>query len=53
MDFKTKLVILLTFEVFHLDISGNDDNDLQKENKLLISFTFEVFHLVISGNDDK
>ena len=46
MDF-----ILLTFEVFHFDISGNDINAWQPKNIKLISVTLEVFHIDISGND--
>ena len=46
------LPILVTLEVFHLDISGKDDKDKQPENISLISVTLEVIHLDISGNDD-
>jgi Leucine-rich repeat (LRR) protein len=41
----------VTFEVFQLDISGNDINELQKLNIKLISVTLEVFQLEISGNN--
>ena len=44
--------MLITFEVFQLDISGNDISELQPSNKLFIFSTFEVFHLDKSGNDD-
>ena len=44
--------ILVTLEVSHFDISGNEDNVLQKENIELISVTFEVSHFDISGNED-
>ena len=33
-------------------MSGNDDNDLQKENRLLIFVKLLVFHFDISGNDN-
>jgi len=46
------LHILVTLLVFHLEISGNDDNEWQKLNKLLISLTLLVFHLEIWGKDD-
>ena len=46
------LVIHLTLEVFHLDISGKEDNDEQPLNIKHITVTLEVFHLDISGNDD-
>ena len=42
----------MSFEIFHLEISGKDDNDLQLENKELILVTLFVFHLDISGKDD-
>ena len=51
-NYKTKQLISVTLEVFHLEISGNDDNDEQPSNIFLISVTLEVFHLDISGNDD-
>ena len=44
--------ILVTLEVFHFDISGNDDNEVHQPNIQLISVTLEVFHFDISGNDD-
>jgi len=37
--------------MFHLEISGNDINELQSLNKEYILVTFEVFHFDISGND--
>ena len=43
----------MTLLVFHLDMFGNDDRVIQKENILLISTTLLVFHLDISGNDNK
>ena len=49
---EPQLPILLTLLVFHLDISGNDDNDSHPLNIRLIFLTFLVFHLDISGNDD-
>ena len=42
--------MLITFLVFHLEISGKDKTDEQSLNKLLISLTFEISHLEISGN---
>ena len=45
------LLILVTFIVFHLDISGKDINELHLENIPLILVTFVVFHLDISGKD--
>ena len=43
----------MTLIVFHLEISGKDDNDEHPENILLISLTLTVFHLEISSKDDK
>ena len=43
--------INLNLEVFHLDISGNDINEVHSKNKDLIPMTLEVSHLDISGND--
>ena len=45
-------LILLTLEVFHFEISGNDDNDEHPLNIRLILLTLEVFHFDISCNDD-
>ena len=45
-------LIFLTFEIFHFDISGNEDNLEQLKNIELILLTFEVFHADISGNRD-
>ena len=41
----------MTLLIFHLDKSGNDDNDEQLKNTALILIIFLVFHLDISGND--
>ena len=41
----------MTFDVSHLDISGNNINELQLLNILPILVTFDVSHLEISGND--
>ena len=41
----------LTLLVFHFDISGKANKELQPLNKWLISFTFEIFHSDISGKD--
>ena len=38
-------------EKSHLDILGNEDNDLQFPNILLNFLTLFVFHLYISGSD--
>ena len=46
------IYLSLSLEIFHLDISSKDDNDLQSENKWLISVTLFIFHLKISGKDD-
>ena len=43
--------MLFKFFVFHLDKSGNDDNDEHLKNILLIYLTLLVFHFDISGND--
>ena len=40
-----------SFLIVHLDISGNDINDLQYLNMWLISVTLAVFQLDISGNN--
>ena len=42
----------LRLEIFHFNISGNDDNDEQSRNIRHILLTLEVFHFDISGNDD-
>jgi len=42
----------MTLLVFHLDILGNDDNDLQLLNISLRFLTLLVFHFYISGNND-
>ena len=44
-------LILLTLEVFNLDISGNDINEEHPPHLKLIFKTLQVFHLDISGND--
>ena len=41
--------IFLTLSIFHLDISGNDDNKTQFWNMPSIVLTFFVFQLEISG----
>ena len=43
----------MTLFVFHFDISGKDDKDIQLENKPFISLILLVFHIDISGKDDK
>ena len=42
----------LTLLVFHLDISGSEDNEEQLANIVLRFVTLFVFHLEISGNDN-
>ena len=44
--------MLLRLSVFHFDISGNDNIDVQYGNKQLILLTLLVFHFDISGNDN-
>ena len=46
-------LMMVTFEVFHLDISGIDFKDVQLLNKEFIFVIFEVFHFDISGNESK
>ena len=46
-------LILVTLLVFHVEMSGNDDNDLHFLNILLIDLNLFVFHLEMSGNDIK
>ena len=43
--------MLLALFVFHLDISGNEFNDLHQQNISFMLLTLLVFHLDISGND--
>ena len=43
--------ILITLLVFHLDISGNDIDELHFLNIPIIQFILFVFLLNISGND--
>ena len=43
--------IFVTFEVFHFEISGNDDKDEHPENILPKLFTLFVFHFDKSGKD--
>ena len=43
---------MITLEVFHLEISGNDDNEEHPENIYHIFVILDVFHLEISGNDN-
>ena len=43
--------ILLIFDIFHFDISGNDINDLHLKNKPLKSLELLIFHSEISGNE--
>ncbi len=45
-------LILITLFVFHLEISGKDDNDEHCSNIELILFILFVFHLEISGKED-
>ena len=42
----------MALEVFHFDISGNEDKFSHSENIPLILITLEVFHIEISGNED-
>ena len=49
-------LILMTFFVFQLDISGNEIIDEQHLNNPFISSTCSIFHLEISGieiNDEQ
>ena len=50
MQFSNISFILVALFVFHLEISGNDDNEEHEKN--LISLFFLVFHLGISGKDN-
>ena len=50
--YKNIELILLTLLVFHFDISGKDDNNLQFSNIEVILLTLLVFHFNISGNDN-
>ena len=43
--------MLITLEVFQLDISGNDINELHPLNIEIKLLTLQIFHLDISGND--
>ena len=43
---------MVTFEVSHFDISGNDNNEEHPLNIYFISVTFEVSQFDISGKDD-
>ena len=43
--------MLITFFVFHFEISGDVFNDIHPQNIKLISITFSVFHFEISGKD--
>ena len=43
----------VTLSIFHLDISGNDDIELQLKKIPVISLISLGFHLEISGNDNK
>ena len=49
MQLLNSLLILLTLLVFHLEISGNANNDSQFLNIPLILLTLFIFHLEISG----
>ena len=42
----------ITFEVFHFDISGNENNSLLLENISPILVTLEVSNFDMSGNED-
>ena len=42
---------IITFSVFHFEISGKDDKDWQFVNILNISVTLQVSQLDISGKD--
>ena len=53
MDFKDEHPenipnIIVTFFVFHLDISGNKSKDLQSLNNIPKVVTLLIFHLVLS-----
>ena len=43
----------MIFFVFHFDISGNEDKDLQPKNKYSIFVTLFKFHCDISGKNLK
>ena len=43
--------MLFILSVFHLEMSGNDLNDVNPSNKPLILLIFSVFQFDISGND--
>ena len=45
--------MLVLFVIFHIEISGKDNNEEHPENKHIISVTFSVIHFDISGNDFK
>ncbi len=51
-QFENISFIVVTFFVFHLDISGKCDNEEQPQNILFIFITLIVFHLDISGKDN-
>ena len=44
--------MLVTFFVYHLDISGKLNNDSHEQNKKLIFITLFIFHLDMSGKVD-
>ena len=46
------MLILVTLEVSHFEISGKESNELQFLNNLLILVTIEVFQFEISGNSN-
>ena len=46
-------LIMVTFEIFHFEISGIETKDVQLLNKEFIFVIFEVFHFDISGNEFK
>ena len=41
---------LVTFDISHIEISGNSFKDKHPKNKQLILFILLVFHFEISGN---
>ena len=52
-NYKTDNSIIVTLEVSHLDILGNEIKDLHDPNIRLIFLTFEVTQFDKSGNDIK
>ena len=50
---ENKKLILVTFFVFHFEISGKLVNDEHPKNNPFILIKLHVFHFEISGKDDK